>query len=465
MGTFQYNVPVKDKSKVHLVPVSQPPLPEERLKKSVGAIHSSGKLTLVQRKLANVLMYNAYDDLLKNETHTISLPIMCSMLGWDASNRIEYLKEALKVLQTTLLEFNLKEDGGESWESMTMLSYAKIKNGVCTYRYDKTLAERLYDPAMFAMISLQVQRRIDSAHALNLYENCFRYKDTNQGSTGRWTLDFFREIVGGTAAYYDDFRKLNAKIIKPAIAKINEVSDIVVDVEYERQMRSVVALKFFVREKTEAEKQAMPSALPGMDFSESVDAYRELRETPAFKALRKHGITERLAFTWIKERGEKGVLDLVAYTEKQDAKTQIKSTSGYMVKLVKEGAEFGESGYDKEKIEAVEVKAKVAQTEAQKNRIEELRSEFSSEQTRRALQAISAEEKLRHAQAWSASEEGQGSEGGFDATKGDFRDVVHRAKFRSYLLKTVAKPPNEQAFKAWLKAAKNLDPVKLGLTS
>ena len=34
--------------------------PEQRLKKSVGAIHSSGNLTLVQRKLANVLLYAAY---------------------------------------------------------------------------------------------------------------------------------------------------------------------------------------------------------------------------------------------------------------------------------------------------------------------------------------------------------------------------------------------------------------------
>jgi plasmid replication initiation protein len=455
---------VKDKSKVHLVPVSQPSLPEERLKKSVGAIHSSGKLTLVQRKLANVLMYNAYDELLKNETHTISLPIMCSMLGWDASNRIEYLKEALKVLQTTLLEFNLKEDGGESWESMTMLSYAKIKNGVCTYRYDKTLAERLYDPAMFAMISLQVQRRIDSAHALNLYENCFRYKDTNQGSTGRWTLDFFREIIGGTATYYDDFRKLNAKIIKPAIAKINEVSDIVVDVEYERQMRSVVALKFFVREKSEAEKQAMPSALPGMDFSESVDAYRELRETPAFKALRKHGITERLAFTWIKERGEKGVLDLVAYTEKQDAKTQIKSTSGYMVKLVKEGAEFGESEYDKNKEVAAEVKVIEEQTEAKKKRLAELESEFRSNRIKEARNALTVAEREAHAKAWLQTAEGQGREVSYDPAKGRFKDSVTNIAFEQvYLAKMVTKPHTKAEFLRWLKESKNLDPVKLGL--
>jgi len=194
-----------EKKKVHPISVfSQSLHPEERLKKSVGAIHSSEKLSLVQRKLANVLLYAAYDNLMQTDTHTIPVPIMCSMLGWDGSNRIEYLKEAIASLQETRLEFNLREDGEDTWESMTMLSYAKIKNGVCTYRYDKALAERFYDPAIFAIINLRVQRKIDSAHALNLYENCIRYKNTNTGSTGSWSLDFFREIVGGTSRRLSD---------------------------------------------------------------------------------------------------------------------------------------------------------------------------------------------------------------------------------------------------------------------
>jgi plasmid replication initiation protein len=439
---------------------------EQRLKKSVGAIHSSGNLTLVQRKLANVLLYSAYDKLLTKRTHTIPVPIMCVMLGWEESNNIDLLKESLLALQQTTIQFNLKEDGHEVWESMSMLSYAHIKNGVCTWRYDEALAEKLYDPAMFAMINLQVQRNIDSAYALNLYENALRYKDTNTGSTGRWSLEFFREIVGATNAYYDDFRRLNSKIVKASLEKINEVSDIMIGVEYEKQGRSVVALKFFVREKTDDEKQAMQSVLPGMSFPESVDAFAVVRNTEAFKALTKHGIAERLAFAWIQERGEQGVIDLVAYTEEKDKQNLIKTnTRTYLTHLVKTGAEVGTSEYDKEKAKAKQVEVVEAQTEAQKNRIKELRSEFSSEQTRLALQAVSVEEKTRYAQDWSASEEGQGSAGGFDSTKGDFRDVVHRAKFRSYLLKTVAKPPNEQAFKAWLKETKNLDPVKLGLTS
>lgn len=437
---------------------------EQRLKKSVGAIHSSGNLTLVQRKLANVLLYSAYDDLLSKRTHTIPVFIMCGMLGWEASNNIELLKESLLALQQTTIQFNLREDGHEVWESMTMLSYAHIKNGVCTWRYDEALAEKLYDPAMFAMINLKVQRQLDTAYALNLYENLYRFRNTNQGSTGEWSLEFFREIIGATADYYNEYSELNRKIIKPSLEKINQDTDIEATVETVKKSRQVVGLKFFVREKTDEEKAKMPSTLPGISPKDGIDAFAEVRNTEAFKALKKHGIAERLAFAWIQERGEQGVIDLVTYTEEKDAQNLIKTnTRTYLTHLVKTGAEVGTSEYDKEKAKAKQVQAVEAQTEAQKKRIAELRSEFSSAQTRLALQALTPSDKAAHARAWSATEEGQGSDGKFDDMKGDFRDVIHRAKFRAYLLKTLAKPSSEQTFIAWVQEAKKLDPVKLGL--
>lgn len=438
---------------------------EHRLKKSVGAIHSSGNLSLIQRKLANVLLYAAYDNLLSKRTHTLPVPIMCAMLGWKESNRIDYLKGTLVALQQITLQFNLREDGQEVWESMSMLSYAQIKNGVCTWRYDEALAEKLYDPAMFATINLQVQRCIDSAYALNLYENALRYKDTNTGSTGRWDLGFFREIVGASSAYYDDFRKLNSKIIKPSMEKINKVSDIMMSVEFEKRARPVVALKFHVREKTEAEKQALQATLPSMSFPESVDAFAEVRNTEAFKALTKHGIAERLAFAWIQERGEQGVIDLVNYTEEKDAQNLIKTnTRTYLTHLVKTGAEVGVSEYDKEKAKAKQVQAVEAQTEAQKKRIAELETGFRTTRIKEARNALTLQDREAHARAWLETPEGQGRTGQYDAAKGRFKDSVVNIQFEQvYLSKALAKPYTPSDFIAWVREAKKLDPVKLGL--
>ena len=457
---------MREKKKSHsleILPKSSPSV--ERLKKGVGAIHSSGNLTLVQRKLANVLLYSAYDNLLSKRTHTIPVPIMCAMLGWEASNRIDHLKEALAALQETRIEFNLREDGQDVWESMTMLSYAHIKNGVCTWRYDEALAEKLYDPAMFAMINLQVQRRIDSAYALNLYENCLRYKDTNTGSTGLWTLKFFREIVGATASYCDDFRLLNRKVIKPALEKINEVSDIVVSVEYERKMRSVAALKFHVREKTEDEKMAMPTALPGMSFPESTDEYQEIRNAPAFQALRKHGITERLAFAWIRERGEQAMLDLVAYTEERDANKQIKTNTGaYMKGLIQAGAELGKSDYQTQKEAVIHSKEAQGMAEKNKEQLKALEEKYRKHLHLSALKALTIEERNAHTEAWFNTPKGAGKELDYDAKTGLFRDGVNSANFNyTYLIDVLARPYTQSAFKAWLEKAEKINPKKFGL--
>ena len=454
------------KEKTHIEPVEKLSAVEQRLKKSVGAIHSSGNLTLVQRKLANVLLYSAYDNLLAKRTHTIPVSIMCAMLGWDASNRIDHLKDALSSLQETRLEFNLREDGHEVWESMTMLSYAQIKNGVCTWRYDEALAEKLYDPAMFSMINLKVQRQLDTAYALNLYENLYRFRNTNQGSTGEWSLEFFREIIGATANYYDDYRELNRKIIKPSLEKINRDTDIEATVEPVKKSRQVVGLKFFVREKTDEEKAKMPNTLPGTSPKEGIDAFAEVRNTEAFKALLKHGISERLAFATIQEKGEQAVLDLVAYTEDKDAQKLIKTnTRTYLTHLVKSGAEVGQSAYDKEKAKIKEASSQTTQTEINKTHLADLDAEYRKHLIITAIKGLSLEARQTHAQAWLQTPKGQGKEHGYNAATGDFTDPVDKANFNHVYLREVIEPkPYIQAeFLTWLKTKKGINPRDLGL--
>lgn len=61
------------------------------LKKHVAAIHIGAKLSLLQRKLVNALLYNAYDQLLTSQEHHISASVLCEMIGFDSKN-IGYLK-------------------------------------------------------------------------------------------------------------------------------------------------------------------------------------------------------------------------------------------------------------------------------------------------------------------------------------------------------------------------------------
>jgi len=56
------------------------------LKKHVSAIHIGAKLTLLQRKLVNALLYNAYETLLTDQDHVINTRLLCEMIGFDSKN-------------------------------------------------------------------------------------------------------------------------------------------------------------------------------------------------------------------------------------------------------------------------------------------------------------------------------------------------------------------------------------------
>ena len=56
------------------------------LKKHVGTIHSSSHLTLVQRKIANALLFNAYDRLLERDEFQIHITELCQLIGYDSKD-------------------------------------------------------------------------------------------------------------------------------------------------------------------------------------------------------------------------------------------------------------------------------------------------------------------------------------------------------------------------------------------
>ncbi|MFZ1510705.1 MAG: RepB family plasmid replication initiator protein, partial [Tabrizicola sp.] len=56
------------------------------VKKHVAAIHVSGKLTLLQRRLSNVLLLNAYDTLMTRGVHRIDARTLCLMIGYNSND-------------------------------------------------------------------------------------------------------------------------------------------------------------------------------------------------------------------------------------------------------------------------------------------------------------------------------------------------------------------------------------------
>ncbi|PYG26318.1 replication initiation protein [Pelagimonas varians] len=302
------------------------------LKKHVSAIHSVADLTALQRKLVNALLYNAYDTLVTERDHHINTRILCDMIGFDSKNTA-YLKEALVGIVETVMQFDIMEDDGErSWEAMSLLTYVKVKGGMCTYRYEQSLAEKLFHPDIYSKINLSVLRSLRSSHALVLYENCNRY--VGIGQTPVWDLGLFRKLMS-VEGRYKEFKFLKRDVIMPAMKEVNEHSNIQVEVLTVRKGRSVAALQFTVKPNPQM-------ALIGMDDED------EISSTAAYQALLKKGVSKTLARSWVIDYGEAYVLDKVDLTTSQVANGKIKSsTAGFLKAAIEE--DFHNENAEKQK--------------------------------------------------------------------------------------------------------------------
>lgn len=289
------------------------------VKKHVAAIHVSGKLTLLQRKLSNVLLLNAYDTLTQAQSFQMDARTLCMMVGYN-SNDFDTLKASLRGLAETVAEWDMLDASGQQeWGVSSLLSYAKLKAGVCEYAYSPALAEKLADPKVFALINLNIQRRFTSGHALALYENCYRFHRT--GSTGWWPLETFRRLMGvEDSAYYEVYKHLNAKIIKPAVAEVNRTSNIVVTPEVRKRGRAVTDIRFLI-------KQNPQLAILDIDDGEG------LRRAPAYDRLRSLGISDRLARQWLLEHGEATVSAKMDYMA---AQSDVRSPQRYLAAALRD---------------------------------------------------------------------------------------------------------------------------------
>jgi hypothetical protein len=397
-----------------LVPANQ----QVEVRKHVAAIHVTGELSLLERKLVNVLLLNAFDDLLDKRVHSISAPVLREMLGFDSKNT-SALREALNRIMTTRVDFDLLNEGGTTnFETSTLVARAGIVDGVCRYEYSQYLSEKLANPEIYALININVQRRFSGGYALALFENCLRFKRV--GSTGWISVDTWRRLLGADAAIYDEFKNFNAQVIKPAVREVNQVSNIILTPELQRLSRRVVAIRFLIEENPQA----------SVYDAEPAD-HADIRASETFKRLTALGIGDRLAITWIQQEPDRALLT-AEYVEDKAKRKQIKGSSGgYTRTIFEKGTDLtGKAGAaepDAHAIEAARVASESAALEEKARR--------KTKKTMAAIKSLSLEARRELAQQYIAG--GNPGTTYVDATV-TFRDPIEKTAFTSWLHTTVA---------------------------
>lgn len=249
-----------------LIEAEVSPVAESSLRKAVEAIAvkpHAGKLTLLSRKIANVLLAEAQKQGVDQTTYRIALSRLSTSAHYESTNT-QVLKEQLRKMASTSVEWNVGVKGSRRWGVTNLVNVEIIEeNNRCWIEWDypAKLKAKLLTPDVYARLSLQMQANFRSAAALALYEICVRYVDSPGGLTMRMPWQEWRPILTGMpdddddARAYAQYKYFKRDVLKKSVTELNSITNIEVALIEHKQGRSVTDLQFTVRHK---KQQGLP---------------------------------------------------------------------------------------------------------------------------------------------------------------------------------------------------------------
>ncbi|HPM03049.1 MAG TPA: replication initiation protein [Candidatus Cloacimonadota bacterium] len=309
--------------------------------KHSAAVQISNNITLLQRRTWNILLANAYESLLTKDEHCIDLRILAKLIGLERSNNDAHLKELLLSIVNIVVEWNtLGKDKRKIWEAMSLLSRVKIDSGVVYYSYERTLAKRLFNPSIFAKISLSMQNKFESKHSLALYELCLDYfiAKRQYGYTPIIPVDVFRSLMGLNDSMYKTFKAFNQFIIKPSLEEINSKSDIRVTVNFYKEKRAVTGLSFVIEAETLDRKFNMleNKVSESMGDPHDLQEVKEIEEVinnELYNKIKACGLTDKQTRHILRNQDEDTILNHLQYINSQK---NITNMGAYALKVFEE---------------------------------------------------------------------------------------------------------------------------------
>jgi hypothetical protein len=294
--------------------------------KHSAAIQISNEVSLLQRKVWNILLAYAFDNLMVNEEHFIELKDLYSLLEYN-SNDINYIKELLKNLVSINVEWNLfGKDGKQQWGVVSLLSEVVISDGILTYSFASGLRKKLYNPSMYAKLSLSLQNKFTSKYSLCLYEIFIDYFDIKRdfGETPWIGIEEFRKLLGLKDNEYKRYTDLNHYIIKKSINEINLLTDLDINLPFtKKNKRTVCELKFIIRKKDN--KQILPL----------IDILPNLKKNPLLNILvTEFGIENKKAVKLANDYEENHILEKIKYV--RSLKYKKTNVAGLLIRAITE---------------------------------------------------------------------------------------------------------------------------------
>lgn len=295
-------------------------------------------LSLIQRKLWNLLLYNAYSDLTTKDVHHIRIRDVCRALN---INDVPLLKESITGLGRTVVEFNFFKTRDKAvWKWSTLLSGGEIDADMMTYSYSHILREHLNNPHTYTRLNLAIQYRMTSKYSLALYELVCDHiiYETGKGFTPYLDINDLKKYLGchGEKAY-QNFREFNRTILKRSIGEINIKSDINVKLSFKKKGKYVSSVQFHAEFRKDK----------GKFLGEIFKPQQALLAIPSSETKKRlvseYGLTDSQAAELTGLFSDDVINERLVYVTSQINTGKVRSPAAFTYSAIKEGYKEGEN--------------------------------------------------------------------------------------------------------------------------
>lgn len=233
-------------------------LAEKTIRKHVSIIHAYSLMSMLQRKIVNVLLYEAIKGNNRQKSRN-SVAVECQIpfatlskaIKFNSNNN-QYLREAIDGLASLKIEWNLLKD-----KTPTDISFLNLrilhgsptfyKDNTVIFSFHKVMLDLASNPTVYGTIDVDLQSDFESKYSHALYENSTRFINLQKNKIIE--LDTFRKILGVQENKYTNGRELTRNVIAPSIEEVNDRSDFVVTLETLRSGRKTTGFEVSINSK------------------------------------------------------------------------------------------------------------------------------------------------------------------------------------------------------------------------
>ena len=220
----------------------------------------SDSLTLADRRIYNLLLADAWDNINQPVIHSIRLHELRSSNQDNARPR-----DSIRRLMKVVIAFDVIEDGIKREVMTQLLGPCKLDHngqGLAYYTFPEPIRTAAESSTVFARLRRDLLCQFRSKYALSLYEMVQKRVNLSFKTSEDFTLEDLRQKLGVEKSLYPAYQSLNLRVIKPAVSEVNAISDIECSIEPILEGRKTVGLRLSWRKKTTDEAVKTAPALP-----------------------------------------------------------------------------------------------------------------------------------------------------------------------------------------------------------